>query len=322
MLIQSQASLSFKQRFNLNRFFKGEAPVSGALVLTQRRVFILPTLRGLSLVLTVLLLLLMAFVYNNNLVYFLGFLLASIFFVTILHTYRSLAGLVVQAGYVKPVFAGEEAHFTLSVRNATRWPKLDLWVILQKEQRFTLEAGESTTLLLPVTSHQRGKQAMGTVTLFSAYPFGLFRAWSPLRFQSHVLVYPKPSSTLLALPDRMGAVKEGLQFLEQSGQEDFNGLRDYQPGDSLRHIHWKAYAKAQGLMSRLYANEAGGAELWLDYAQVPGADVEDRLSQLCRWILDAQASGMRYGLLLPGRRIELNSGEQHQSDCLEALALF
>jgi uncharacterized protein (DUF58 family) len=75
-------------------------------------------------------------------------------------------------------------------------------------------------------------------------------------------------------------------------------------------------------MSRLYANEAGGAELWLDYAQVPGANVEERLSQLCRWTLEAQSLGMRYGLLLPGCRIQLNSGEKHQSACLEALALF
>ena len=75
-----KTKLSIKQRFKLSRFFKGEAPVSGPLELTQRRVFIVPTRRGFGMVLTIILLLLIAFVYNNNLVYMLGFLLASIFF--------------------------------------------------------------------------------------------------------------------------------------------------------------------------------------------------------------------------------------------------
>ena len=318
----AEKPLSFKQRFNVSRFFKGEAPVSGSLVLTQRRVFILPTQRGLSLVLTVLLLLLIAFIYNNNLVYFLAFLLASIFFVTILHTYRSLAGLVVQAGYVAPVFAGEHANFTLTVHNATRLPRLDLSASLESEQRFALESGEAKTLLLPLASHRRGWLAMGTVILISAYPFGIFRAWSPLRFDSRALVYPKPSAMPLPFPATIGQTTTGLRFVEPSGQDDFNGLREYHPGDSLRHIHWKAYAKGQGLMSRVYANEMGGTELWLDYAQVPGANVEERLSQLCRWILDAEASGMRYGVILPDRRIGCASGASHLSVCLEALALF
>ena len=109
--------LTLKQRFKLSRFFKGETPVGGPLELTQRRVFILPTRRGLGLVLTIVLLLLMAFIYNNNLVYFLAFLLASIFFITILHTFKALAGLVVQAGYAQPVFAGESAGFQVTVSN-------------------------------------------------------------------------------------------------------------------------------------------------------------------------------------------------------------
>ena len=76
------------------------------LSLNHRRIFILPTKRGLGFALLMLLLLLIAFVYNNNLVYMLTFLLASIFFITILHTYKSLSGLIVQKGRSKAVFAG------------------------------------------------------------------------------------------------------------------------------------------------------------------------------------------------------------------------
>ncbi|WP_306306045.1 hypothetical protein [Methylomonas koyamae] len=78
-------------RFRLSRFFRGEAPTSAPISLGHRRIFILPTQRGLAFVLLIVLLLLVGFVYSNNLAYLLGFLLASIFFVAILHSFKSLA---------------------------------------------------------------------------------------------------------------------------------------------------------------------------------------------------------------------------------------
>ena len=93
-------------------------------------------------------------------------------------------------------------------------------------------------------------------------------------------------------------------------------------GDTLRQIHWRAYAKGQGLQSKQYASEAGGTEMWLDLAMTPGAGLEERLGQFCRWIIDAEQSGLRYGLIIPGHKIELNSGLAHYTACLEVLALF
>jgi len=317
-------SLTFRQRFKFSRFFEGEAPMRGTAELTQRRVFILPTRRGMGLVLTIVLLLLVAFVYNNNLVYLLSFLVASIFFVTILHTYRTLSGLIVNVGYVQPVFAGDAARFQLTVSNPTPLARPALAVKLDKEQRFSMEANATSTLSLLLPVNKRGWQPMGTVTLSSCYPFGIFRAWSPLRFDCNVLVYPKPSQHSIPLPSFSDGkrIKTGTRAIDRTGKDEFNGIRDYQPGDSLRQIHWRAYAKGQGLMSKQYVAEAGGSELWLDYEQTPGGHREERLSMLCRWVLDAESAGMRYGLRLRGKQLPLNQGQQHQAACLEALALF
>jgi len=315
------SALTFKQRFQLSRFFKGEAPASGPLQLTQRRVFILPTRRGMGMVATIVLLLLIAFIYNNNLVYLLGFLLASIFFVTILHTFKSLAGLVVQAGAVQPVFAGEAAGFTLTVRNPGKHQRPAISAILESEQSFSLDADASKTLTLYVTTRKRGWQLMDTVTLASTYPLGAFRAWSPLRFDSKVLVYPKPAAAVIPFPEGGGAGRGVANAINRAGQDEFNGVRGYQAGDPMRQIHWKAYAKGQGLYSKQYSGDEEASELWLDYDQAPGGHLEERLSQLCRWVLDAEQAGLNYGLLLPGRKIEPGCGKQHYSACLEALAL-
>ena len=317
-----KTKLSIKQRFKLSRFFKGEVPVSGPLELTQRRVFIVPTRRGFGMVLTIILLLLIAFVYNNNLVYMLGFLLASIFFVTILHTYKALAGLVVQLGYAQPVFVGENAGFPVTVTNPGNEERQAVSVKLQSEQTFSLRAREAKSLLLYVQTTRRGWQMLETVTFASSYPLGIFRAWSPLRFASKVLVYPQPSTISAPFPQGVGPQTSGQKHLDRMGREEFNGVRAYQRGDSWRHIHWKAYAKGQGLYSKEYATESGGSELWLSYDSVPGNTLEERLSQLCRWVIDAESKGLSYGLSLPTRKIEPSSGAQHLVACLEELALF
>jgi len=59
---------------------------------------------------------------------------------------------------------------------------------------------------------------------------------------------------------------------------------------------------------------AGLAEL------APAAGTEARLSQLCRWVLQAERRGVQYALAMPRRLIEYGSGEVHRVACLEALA--
>ena len=106
------------------------------------------------------------------------------------------------------------------------------------------------------------------------------------------------------------------------GQEDFAGLRQYHRGDSPRHIAWKVAARDQGLLTKQFAGRAD-AELWLDWDLLPsGLGVEERLSQLARWVLDAHAAGLSFGLRLPGKTVPMATGEIQREHCLEALALF
>jgi len=70
---------------------------------------------------------------------------------------------------------------------------------------------------------------------------------------------------------------------------------------------------------------AGGAgdELWLDWALTAGDRVlEERLSILAGWILNAEEAQIRYGLRLPGRVWPPALGEAHRAACLQALALY
>ncbi|WP_305909843.1 DUF58 domain-containing protein [Methylomarinum sp. Ch1-1] len=315
----SETALSLTERFQRSRFMSGEKPIDRPLTLNHRRIFILPTLRGMGFVLLIALLLLIAFVYNNNLAYLLAFLLASVFFVTILHSYKSLAGLVIQAGHSHAAFAGEAAGFTLHISNPVQQSRINLQLSMQSQQNISLADHEQTTVTLYAAAHKRGWLACDTVTVSSCYPLGLFRAWSPLRFNLQALVYPHPANAELPFPETGGL--SGEQDRGPKDGDDFYGIKSYQGGDPIRQIHWKAFAKGQGLFSKEYAG-AATTECWLDYQATPGHDLEQRLSQLCRWVVDAEQAGIRYGLILPGTRTAPSHGRQHYTKCLETLALF
>lgn len=315
-----QPRLTIKQRFAVSRFLRGEAPSERPVTLGHRRIFILPTRRGLGVALLIVLLLTIAFVYNNNLVYLLAFLLSSVFFVGILHGYRALAGLVVQAGRSRPGFAGATVAYEIRLSNPHRQTRPSLQVTLADDrQTLALPGDDSDALWLSAPAVRRGWQTCGTVTVSSEYPLGWFRAWSPLRFTLAALVYPQPAAAAIALPDNDGSGDRRIG-MHRSG-DDYIGIKPYRAGDAVRRIHWQAYAKGQGLSSKQFGGESS-VDVWLDYEVTPGHHREQRLSQLCRWLLDAEQAGLRYGLILPGRKLAIETGSNHQRRCLEALALF
>jgi uncharacterized protein (DUF58 family) len=312
--------LALKERYGLDRFFLGERTTDGKpLTLNQRRIFILPTQRGLGFSLLILLLALIAFVYNNNLAYMLAFLLGSIFFITILHTYKSLAGLTVQEGQALAVFVGEAAGFGIHIDNPTSVVRHHLQIKIKAAEHFNLKAHSKVHLTLYDLTQKRGWHPAGTVTVFSTYPLGLFRAWSPIRFSAKALVYPKPANQEIPFPETGSTKNQQGRF--KKGGDEFYGLQSYQAGDPIRHLHWKAYAKGLGLFSKQYGGESS-AEIWLDYGHAPGQSLEERLSYLCRWVVDAEQAGLSYGFILPGLQFEPSNGAVHYRKCLEALALF
>ena len=312
-------TLSLKERFRLSRFINGEKATDEPVTLSHRRIFILPTYRGLNFAILAALLLLIAFVYNNNLVYLLAFLLASIFFITILHSYKALADLVLKKGKSKGVFAGEAAAFDIHINNPVEVERYNLNITLEQTESLSIKPQSQACVTLYSLTKKRGWHTAGTVTLSSTYPLGLFRVWSPVRFNLKALVFPKPSPHELPFPETPSA--QPRQGFSQKGADDFYGLKVYQSGDSIKHIHWKAFAKGLGLFSKQYGGDSS-AEIWLDYDSVPGHDTEERLSQLCRWVLDAEVAGIQFGFSLPGLKLSPDNSIRHTRKCLEALALY
>lgn len=292
--------------------------------LGQRQVFILPTRYGLGFAVVLLVMFLGATNYNNAMAYFLTFLLTALGFMAIWQTQRNLVQLRLHPEGVRPVFAGETAHFGLRVDNRASRPRSSVAFDLPKRKQPVfahIEPRAATQVTISVTTQRRGRLALGRLVISSSYPIGLLRAWSVAEPTLTALVYPRPAEQAGQPPRSFSSVASG-GFAQGRGVEDFSGIRNYVRGDSPRRIAWKAVARGEQLMTKEFSGMVQ-EESWLDWAALPATmDVETRLSRLCRWVIDAHAEGREYGLKLPDQTIAPGRDKAHRNRCLEALALF
>ena len=271
---------------------------------------------------TVLLMLVGSINYNLSLGYVLVFLLAGNGMVSMLHTWRNLARISLHPGKTSPVFAGESAIFRIRVENAGYVPRMSLAVQLpgQPPEYFDVAAASALDVSARLSAAKRGLLYPGRFRIFTTYPIGLFYAWALVDLDMHCLVYPKPEAGDVPLPPTQTAGGEGPA--RGSGEDDFAGLRAFQPGDSPRRIAWKVFARNELFLSKQFSGSAAAA-LWLNFADMPNAlGTEAKLSRLARWLIQSEAAGLRYGLRLPGITHNPDSGALHRDRCLRALALF
>jgi uncharacterized protein (DUF58 family) len=294
---------------------------AGEVVLGRKNLYMLPTRQGLVFSLLLLVLLLGSVNYGNGLAYALTFLLAGHALVSMLYTHANLAGLRATPGPCAPVFAGDPAHFAVCLHNDK--PEARLGVVVEHERHAVatvdVPGKDSICVDLVVMSRRRGYLACPPVVIATRYPLGLLRSWSRrLALARRCLVYPRPGPAR-PLP-KSGTEGEERAVVVLDGDE-FLGLRAFRTGDPPQHIDWKSYARGRGLLVKEFGAQEGEI-VWLDWDQVPERDVESRLSQLCRWVLDADQMQREYGLRLPDQVLAPARGIAHRARCLEALALF
>lgn len=299
-------------------------PEAGPIKLGRRRIYILPTRAGILYGAVLLVMLIGAINYDLALGHALVFLLASQGLVGMLHTHRNLLQLEITPATADSVCAGELAHFRLIVSNHSKRPRICLeWSSCENDQPAVIqqaEAESSTPVIIPIPAQTRGWLHLPPLKVASRYPLGLFQAWTHPWPEIRCLVYPRPHFSPLPLASGAGLTNARQN---KEGQDDFAGLRERQPADSLRHIAWKAAARDMGHRPLLVKVFSGGSQeqLWLDWTATEG-NLEQRVSILAGWVMDAEAAGLDYGLSLPGQQIAPGHGAPHRHHCLEALALY
>jgi uncharacterized protein (DUF58 family) len=262
---------------------------------------------------------------NNAANYLLFFFTAAVFLVSVPHTLLNLNGLSVSVESVKPTFAGQEVAVPIEVINESRRARHGCVVSLpgfdEAGELIDEIAGEKAArVTLRFAAEARGEYEITQVQLRSSYPLGFLAASKRAATRQRYVVYPAPEGDTRLPVSAPNARGERPESVTGEG-DDYAGVRAYVPGESQRHIDWKAVARGQPLMTKQFTSEADDV-LRLDFAGTAPRNTEQRLSQLALWVIEAERAHRRYALRTPTADIPAGSGDAHYHRCLQALALF
>jgi uncharacterized protein (DUF58 family) len=287
---------------------------------------------------------------GNNLLFLVFSLLVSTLFVGWVCARASLRDLVVSARFPDHIFAGEPAPVIVLLKNTKRLlPSLSTLVEARgpvdnpdeaSNRRRRIFRKRALAYFAYVPHHssaeqrveqffpERGHVLINGFELSTKFPFGFLRRRRRLRARNvDLIVYPKPEpigDELHLLPMSGGR----LTALRRGAGHDLFSLRDYQPQDDLRHIDWKATARAGRLTVREFTSEdERRITIVLDTRRTD--DERGRFDERFERGVTQAASLVQHFIderaevrLLLGTEVEkYGSGIEHLHDCLRRLAL-
>ena len=205
---------------------------------------------------------------------------------------------------------------------------------------WVLHAGPGETVHGEVVfiPQSRGSVAFEPFRIWTTFPFGFLRKSVSFSQRTETLVFPR---VLRLRDDLIGSlVRGGMGGFRLSSSpgpgEDYFGVRDYRPGDSVRQIAWKRVAMGQGLVSiersrtspprlRVVLNlRCPTDRLRLSNSDLTPREIEENAISLTASLLArAETDGYEVGLTvlgLPAPRMPLRRGHWHVEKLMAALA--
>ena len=300
--------------------------------LGAQRVHIRPSGAGLAFAALLLALWIAAVNYRLGLGYALTYFAAACAIADMLFASRNLAGLALAATPGSPVFAGSPATFTLRLINRSARARHAIHLAVSDApaapQLADIAAHGETAVSIVVAAPQRGWVTAPAVRLSGSFPLGLFVAWCHWQPEARVLVYPQPEQGAPPLPLPSDNARPATRQA-YGGAQELAGVRAYQPGDPLHRLAWRQIARHDGehLFSKQFQPPAdaptGGprGSIMLEHVSLHALATEARLSRLAAWVLQAESTGLPYGLRLGALTVAPGLGASQRDACLRALAL-
>jgi uncharacterized protein (DUF58 family) len=203
---------------------------------------------------------------NNLLFLILACLIASILMSGILSSI-TLAGIELHLQLPEHIFAGQPLRGIVELRNEKQTlPSFSLRVESTEQNGATapvlstpvyfpyVPRHESVKQSVPLHFARRGVYRQEAFRIVTRFPFGFLQKARRLDLASEALVYPSVEATPEFL-EVLAGIQGAIESLAKGRGDDLYALRDYQPTDSARHVHWKASARLGSLMVREFARE-------------------------------------------------------------------
>lgn len=177
-----------------------------------------------------------------------------------------------------------------------------------------LAPGEEAEELFAIPTQKRGVVKVGPVSVVRGDPLGLFERAHRRDDPVDLYVHPR---TVLFDGQSLGYLRdlEGLPAADLSRDDvSFHALLEYQPGDDLRHVHWRSTARTGTMMVRQYEETRrshfviGLSRSTGDYAT--DDDFELAISAAGSIGLRAIRDSQRVDVRVQGRELAAGTGKQ------------
>ena len=269
---------------------------------------------------------------NNNLLYMVLSALLSVLLLSGFLSGVNFRGIQLELRVPQHCFAGENLPVSIQLHNLkSMFPSFSLTVDNIRETGIMFSSfyvacvpNRSEEIhLAQVTFHSRGRYRFQRVRVQSRYPFGFFVKAREYPVQGECICYPEliPYEQLdLAAYDIYGS----SQRFERGLGNDLYMIRNYQPSDSARHVHWKASAKTAALKTREFAaEESRRVTIYFDRFGLIGdtGRFERFVSYAASLFVHLVRSGMDIALVTDEWTSGYDKSESHIEAVLEYLAL-
>ena len=293
----------------------------------QNRIYIMPSGRGVLFLAVIIVMILTAATYANNLIFILSFFMFAAFVVSMVQTHYNMKGVRVEFLSAEDSFEGDPQIAMFQVEQKRRRNKRALRVRTARSRLFTTVHSEPVDLnnnesaravRIDVVGHRRGRHRLPEIIVETYFPLGLFRAWKVFRFpKAELIVYPKPDISHSLAPSSFAQGEDQLG-LRTSPEGDFGELKEYRSGESYHQIAWKQYARTGDLYSKVHWGDEHKHYV-IPWPKDP-QDLERKLSRISGWIKRAVDENASFEMEIESAKIPVGEGLEHAKLCWRALA--
>ena len=301
------------------------------------------TSRGISLLLSVIILLAIAWNTDITMVYIFFTITFIMFILSYFHMRFNIPNIEVQRSAQETAYEDEMLNIRIKIcnklsRGASFFEILDYFPAAEpgkeKSSLFILgiKAVEEINFNYSMDCYKRGVWKIGPIEVISQDALGFFRMKKALNVISNIVVYPALFRVFAFPPLASGSVSwMGVETAKISGDShEFFGVREYQRGDAISRIHWPSTARHNKLIVKQFERNAiqeativmdlkkgndigAGKETTLEYAvKIAGS--------VARFLMNNGAFVQLIGYTKEAMVVPFGKGESHAFKILEYLA--
>ncbi|MWV38664.1 DUF58 domain-containing protein [Natrialba sp. INN-245] len=183
----------------------------------------------------------------------------------------------------------------------------------------TLEGDAETRFTYELSLEARGEHDVGRLEITVTDVLGLVERRFEYESTDTVVAYPQ----VYGLEGRdAGRLTATAVAASRTDRGEFDGLREYRRGDSLRDVHWKSAAKRpdEELFVMEYADHGDDSAVTVA-ASAPSGREDELASAAASVVVHLLEAGLDVGLELPNAARSAGSGWGHRQTLLAALAV-